>query len=122
MRAIVSYNSGVLVRPAILVAFCVILGGLVFSQSREEKLSAQVLAAKTTREAELSDLSLMKIFWQGVVANSPTFRDGYLQLAIIHYKLGDTIESKSALQKVLELDPNYVLPTQLFYLVPLVSQ
>lgn len=45
--------------------------------------------------------------WERIVAETPTYRDGYLQLALYYFKLGDKEKAQENLQKALELDPNY---------------
>ncbi len=45
--------------------------------------------------------------WERVVSETPTYRDGYLHLALYYFKLGNRQKAQENLQKALELDPNY---------------
>ncbi len=46
-------------------------------------------------------------FWQQVVRDHPDYRDGYIQLALVSYQLELTEESRSYVEKIKSLDPNY---------------
>ncbi len=52
-------------------------------------------------------------YWENIVVESPTYRDGYVQLAIGYMQLGAIPAAKENLQRALELDPNWVIPPQL---------
>ena len=45
--------------------------------------------------------------WQEFVAENPTYRDGYLRLALYYQKLKYLEEARVNLAKALELDPNF---------------
>jgi tetratricopeptide (TPR) repeat protein len=45
--------------------------------------------------------------WEKIVQEKPNYRDGWLQLAILHYKLYENEKARQYLQKALELDPNF---------------
>jgi tetratricopeptide (TPR) repeat protein len=45
--------------------------------------------------------------WEKIVEEKPNYRDGYLQLAYLHYKLYENDKAKEYLNKALDLDPNY---------------
>lgn len=45
--------------------------------------------------------------WEAIISEKPDYRDGYLQLALLHYKLYENEKAKEYLQKALELDPNF---------------
>jgi tetratricopeptide (TPR) repeat protein len=46
-------------------------------------------------------------YWKNVISQKPDYRDAYLKLAILEYKLGDKNESKLYLEKSLILDSNF---------------
>ncbi|GEM_PF-1589575 len=46
-------------------------------------------------------------YWQQVVDKYNNYRDGYFQLSILEYKIGNKDKSRLYLEKVLELDPNF---------------
>lgn len=45
--------------------------------------------------------------WEEVVNKTPTYRDGYLKLATLYWKLKDDEKAKTALNRAIEIDPNY---------------
>ena len=54
------------------------------------------------------DLSihLEREFWENLVAKHPTYRDGWLELAKVSYKLGDESLSRGAIETARAIDPN----------------
>lgn len=64
--------------------------------------SQKVLAASI----DVSPLQEEKIFWQTVVTQTPSYIDGYLQLAKVEVELGNKNEALTYLQQALSLDPN----------------
>jgi hypothetical protein len=48
--------------------------------------------------------------WKQIVAERPDYRDGYMMLAWYSRELGKNEEAKSYIQKVLALDPNFIVP------------
>ncbi len=101
------------------------------SQARRELLFAQLLATNalgtgdsqvlgattsplellTQWESEPIRLALELTFWQSVVATKPDYRDGFLMVAVLAYRLGNTEEAFRTLKEALRIDPNY-LPTR----------
>jgi len=53
------------------------------------------------------DIRRLIAAWEKIIEEKPNYRDGYLQLAILHYKLYENEKAKEYLQKTLDLDPNY---------------
>ena len=45
--------------------------------------------------------------WEEVVEKTPTYRDGYLKLATLYWKLRQDDKARVAIQKAKEIDPNY---------------
>lgn len=45
--------------------------------------------------------------WQRIAEVYPEYRDGFVQLALLSYQLGDTTLSKQYVERVLSLDPGY---------------
>ena len=45
--------------------------------------------------------------WEKIVEEKPDYRDGWLQLTVLYYKLYQNDQAKAALQKALYIDPNY---------------
>ena len=46
-------------------------------------------------------------YWQKVVDKYKDYRDGYFQLAILEYRLGQKEKSRMYLKEVFRLDPNF---------------
>lgn len=78
----------------------VVLGQNVEIDPRIEKLESQIN------------------YWEQIASSSPTYRDAYVQLANLHSQLGNTDQAKVYISKVLEIDPNWLAPTQLSSLLP----
>ncbi|PIU33036.1 hypothetical protein COY29_04310 [Candidatus Woesebacteria bacterium CG_4_10_14_0_2_um_filter_39_14] len=45
--------------------------------------------------------------WEKIVAEKPDYRDGYLQLAILNYKIWQNEKAQDYLKKALIVDPNF---------------
>jgi tetratricopeptide (TPR) repeat protein len=45
--------------------------------------------------------------WEEIMTEKPDYRDGYLQLAFLHYKLFENEKAKECLAKALAIDPNF---------------
>lgn len=59
------------------------------------------------RYSDPKDIRRLISAWEKIVEEKPNYRDGYLQLAILHYKLYENDKAKEYLNKALDLDPNY---------------
>lgn len=59
------------------------------------------------RYSDPKDIQRLIIAWEQIINDKPNYRDGYLQLAYLYYKLSEDGKAKQALQKALELDPNF---------------
>lgn len=46
--------------------------------------------------------------WEDVIKEYKDYRDGYLELALLEYKLGNFEKAKNYLETVFEIDPNSV--------------
>lgn len=53
------------------------------------------------------DIKQLIVAWEKIIEEKTSYRDGYLQLAYLHYKLYENEKAKEYLEKALELDPNY---------------
>lgn len=45
--------------------------------------------------------------WEQIVQETPTYRDGYLKLATLYWKLHEDGKAKAALDEAQKIDPNY---------------
>ncbi len=55
---------------------------------------------------DVSDIQNEKTYWLQMVSQNPTYRDGYLQLAVIDNTLGNKEESLMYFKKAKSIDPN----------------
>lgn len=84
-------------------------------QSTKNKEKSQVLGLTSKledlylryQEEKPEELEKLISKWEKIVSETPTYRDGYLHLALYYFKLGNKIKAQENLQKALELDPNY---------------
>ena len=51
--------------------------------------------------------------WEKIIEDKPQYRDAYLQLAILNYKINETQKAQDNLNKALEIDPNFELTKKL---------
>lgn len=58
-------------------------------------------------DLERSNIAKEIGFWQSFLKKNKDYRDGYLQLSILEYKLRDYSMAKLYLNKALEIDPNF---------------
>lgn len=100
-------------------------------EAEKELLLAQVLAVKDSqvlgqrtsasldklwqrkREANPEEIKGLIQSWEKIIAEKPDYRDGYLQLALLHYKLYEDQKAEEYLQEALIIDPNFEAAKQL---------
>lgn len=46
------------------------------------------------------------IYWEEIVRETPTYRDGYLKLATLYWQLREDEKAKENLDKAIAIDPN----------------
>jgi hypothetical protein len=46
-------------------------------------------------------------YWKNIVSKQSSYRDGYIELAILEYQLNDKVKSRMYLQSALSIDPNF---------------
>ena len=81
------------------------LGGkMILGEQAETKLD-ELWQKKQYSDPE--DIRKLISAWEKIVEEKPNYRDGYLQLAILYYKLYENDKAKEYLNKALDLDPNY---------------
>jgi len=90
---------------------------LLLAESQIYQFTSQVLGEQTNLQLEelwqkklYSDPEEIKkliTLWQKIIEEKPGYRDGYVQLAYLHYKIYENEKAKEYLEKAIELDPNY---------------
>jgi cytochrome c-type biogenesis protein CcmH/NrfG len=75
-------------------------------------MSLYFLGVTTTQYLSLlsqrQTFQAQQMYWQGVVKSHPDYRDGYMMLAALSYKLREKQQAQKAISKALELDPNNI--------------
>ena len=78
----------------ILIALSIFnLAFYLFKENRE------VLGTKTETSKEIT-------FWYDFLANNPTYKEGWLELAKLEYERGNFASAKEALEQAEKIDPN----------------
>jgi tetratricopeptide (TPR) repeat protein len=107
-----------------------------FKQAGQALLLAQAIKDRKPDVTNKTDLSLEKLWeekqandpqdikelitlWEGIVAQRPDYRDGYLQLAVLNYKVFEDKKAQDYLKKALVIDPNFVPALELKKIIPL---
>ena len=86
---------------------CFFSGVLLMVLLMQENTIRLNFAYLQTLTAERSEVQKQVHQWQQVVTKYPDYRDGYFQLAVLEYQLGDTTRARVYDEKALELDPNF---------------
>ncbi|KPJ71036.1 hypothetical protein AMJ51_00295 [Microgenomates bacterium DG_75] len=90
---------------------------LLLAESQIYQSTSQVLGEQTNPQldelwqkkhySDPNDIKRLIVAWGKLIEEKPDYRDAYLQLAYLHYKLYENEEAKEYLEKALELDPNF---------------
>lgn len=56
--------------------------------------------------SERDTVKKQQVYWQGILKTYPNYRDGYVMLSVLDYKLGEKNQAKIDINKALEIDPN----------------
>lgn len=59
------------------------------------------------------DIRQLIAAWERILEEKPDYRDGWLQLTILHYKLYEDEKARECLAKALDLDPNFEVAREL---------
>ncbi len=89
------------------------LGQLFFAANDFSLARLEFSTESATLAGLLNEPSQIKnqiIYWQKLVDQVPTYRDGYIKLFVLNSKLYRDFDAKKFLEKVLSLDPNLSLP------------
>lgn len=62
---------------------------------------------KEQKEQGRAELMRQEAYWQGVVDKYQDYRDGYYNIALLAYQLGEQGRAEEYIQKALDLDPNF---------------
>lgn len=87
-----------------------------YQEAENELRQFQVLGVTTSKFGQLleqkflqnpNDIKRLINAWEKITTDKPDYRDGWLQLAFLNYKIYEDTKAKECLAKALELDPNY---------------
>lgn len=67
----------------------------------------KVISQKQKIDRERQGIISKIQYWQDITNKYKDYRDGYFQLSILEYRLGNFKGSKFYLQKTLDIDPNF---------------
>lgn len=80
---------------------------LANQQKRTDILGASNESQKLTQLIrEKQKLETNQNYWQQIIQDHPLYRDGYIQLAVINYQLGNTDATREFIVSAQKLDPN----------------
>ncbi|MDO8488362.1 MAG: tetratricopeptide repeat protein [bacterium] len=77
-----------------------------------------VLGLATQRAQHQLDALNQIGYWEQVASASPTYRDAYVQLALLNAQLDNPELARVYFQKAIQLDPNWIIPSPLLPLLP----
>lgn len=98
------------VLPLVLIIFLLAIAATGLKEYRQRQY---ILGLAIERDTQAQKLKQQISHWEQVASGSPTYRDAYIQLALLNYQLDSAQEAKLYLKRALELDPNWVVPPQL---------
>ena len=77
--------------------------------------SKQLWQRKYLQDPE--DIQRLTDSWEKIVEEKPNYRDAYLQLTDLYYRLCENEKAKDYLEKAIELDPNFEAAQELKTLI-----
>jgi len=80
---------------------------LQFNSQSEIRNSVIEVLWQQKHYSDPKDIKKLISGWEEVLEKYPDYRDGYLQLAYLYYKLDKNKQAKENLKKALALDPNW---------------
>lgn len=84
----------------IILAFLFLIPSLFLLKSENKRINQRVLGLQTQLKADQKTA----FDWEQILAERPDYRDGWIQLAAIYYKLGDREKAREALGRAKLLD------------------
>jgi tetratricopeptide (TPR) repeat protein len=85
----------------IAIVFLLLAGGNI-----NKYLTDQTTPKVKGAQIDATEMLNEKAYWEKIVKDNPTYRDGYLQLALINDQLGNKEESVNNFNKAKLIDPN----------------
>lgn len=92
------YTKALKIFTLCILIVAVIAIGVDLNKNLQDKEKIDFEREKITRELD---------FWQSFVTKHQDYRDAYLQLAILEYRVRDYSKAKFYLNRALSIDPNF---------------
>lgn len=86
----------------VLVALVLFVAATAALNSEKQRTSQRILGVQAQIKADRETIYK----WEQLMQERPNYRDGWVQLAVLYYKRGETSKALTALQKAREIDPN----------------
>jgi tetratricopeptide (TPR) repeat protein len=80
---------------------------------KEEKLASLKKIWQIKNLTDPKDIQKLIVSWEKIIIAKPNYRDGYLQLAFLNYKIYQTEKALFYLDKALIIDPNFEVSRRL---------
>jgi len=80
---------------------------------KEEKLASLKKIWQIKNLTDPKDIQKLIVSWEKIIIAKPNYRDGYLQLAFLNYKIYQTEKALFYLDKTLIIDPNFEVSRRL---------
>ena len=93
-----AYRNALIVFTIFIFIVVIVVLGLDLHKNLQDREKLDFEREKITKELN---------FWQSFVAKHQDYRDAYLQLAILEYRLRDVNKARFYLNKSLAIDPNF---------------
>jgi len=85
----------------IILSFLFCAVSLLLLRAENRRIYQRILGLQTQLKANWEEVSS----WEQILNERPDYRDGWMQLATIYYKLGEKEKAREALWKAKALDP-----------------
>lgn len=89
-----------------------ILGQLFFSANDLDNAKKETGQSYEETRNQPDKIRSQIIYWQKLSVEIPGYRDAYIKLSILSQKIYRDFDAKKFLEKALEVDPNFSLPSQ----------
>lgn len=94
-------------KAGLAIIFILLIIATAASQKHRSLKGAQKeLEKRHTTNEEIIKIERQITYWENLMAKRNGYRDGYLELAILNYRLGRILTAREYLEKAKELDPN----------------
>lgn len=85
----------------IILSFLFCAVALLLLRAENKRMHQAILGLQTRLKADSQEA----FSWEQLLNERPDYRDGWIQLAAVYHKLGDTAKAKEALLRAKALDP-----------------